>query len=173
MSTPITPDNLNAVMEFDHVIIVEEGGIVHTEQTGEHAPDLLDGELSDSAWSLLNGYSGQYGYSGPIMHPSEFVGGRMADDILSAPGFYVVIADYPGDGEEPDGWAVAFKPVPTDCERGKHLPEQDEETGAIVSPPTCLICGDEGDSVLHKGHRLRLTGAWYCDTCDSPLCDLA
>lgn len=25
----------------------------------------------------------------------------------------------------------------------------------------------------HEGHRSRLTGAWYCDTCNSPYCDLA
>lgn len=25
----------------------------------------------------------------------------------------------------------------------------------------------------HVGHRARLTGAWYCDTCNSPYCDEA
>jgi len=28
-------------------------------------------------------------------------------------------------------------------------------------------------SEAHVGHRAHLTGAWYCDTCDSPYCDLA
>lgn len=25
----------------------------------------------------------------------------------------------------------------------------------------------------HRGHRARFSGAWYCDTCDSPYCELA
>jgi hypothetical protein len=25
----------------------------------------------------------------------------------------------------------------------------------------------------HVGHRSHFTGAWYCDTCDSPYCELA
>jgi len=25
----------------------------------------------------------------------------------------------------------------------------------------------------HQGHFSRLAGNWYCDTCDSPYCDLA
>lgn len=29
------------------------------------------------------------------------------------------------------------------------------------------------DEPPHVGHRAHFTGAWYCDTCDSPYCDLA
>ena len=29
------------------------------------------------------------------------------------------------------------------------------------------------DDTPHVGHRTRFTGAWYCDTCESPYCDLA
>lgn len=29
------------------------------------------------------------------------------------------------------------------------------------------------DEAPHVGHRAHFTGAWYCDTCDSPYCDLA
>jgi hypothetical protein len=31
---------------------------------------------------------------------------------------------------------------------------------------------DEPDE-RHFGHTSRLTGAWFCDTCNSPYCDLA
>ena len=31
------------------------------------------------------------------------------------------------------------------------------------------IAGDEP----HVGHFSRLGGTWWCDTCDSPYCDLA
>lgn len=29
------------------------------------------------------------------------------------------------------------------------------------------------DENEHVGHRSHFTGAWYCDTCDSPYCELA
>lgn len=127
----INRNNLTEVMEFDHVIEVQAYGTVtddvpYTRNTW--LPTLLDGELSGGdGWSLMDGYSGQYGYSGPIMHESEFIGGGMADDILSTPGYYVVIAsvatteedaydedmdddeEYPYDEYVVDGWAVAYK----------------------------------------------------------------
>lgn len=96
---------LNAIMEFDHVIRVHRDGSV-TDEPGTSAPEAWDGEVSEG-WTLLNGYSGQCGYSGPIMHASEYIGGRMARDILAEPGVYVAILDYPSDDPEPTGWAVA------------------------------------------------------------------
>lgn len=103
---PVTRDNLNQLMEFDHVIRVHEDGTV-MEEPNTYAPELHDGELEGNGWTLLDGYSGQYGYSGPIMHDSEYIGGGMADDILSTPGVYVALVDYPLDDSEPEGWAVA------------------------------------------------------------------
>lgn len=94
---------LNDVMEFDHVIVVGEDGTV-SDAEGVYAPELYDGEVS-SGWSLMGGYSGQHGHSGPIMHSSEFIGGGMADDILSTPGIYVAVVDCASD--DADGWAVA------------------------------------------------------------------
>ncbi len=37
---------------------------------------------------------------------------------------------------------------------------------------------DEDDEVVddetpHEGHYSRLGGTWWCDTCNSPYCDLA
>jgi hypothetical protein len=104
----ILPDELNRVMEFDHVIEVHEGGHV-TERDDIYPPELIDDEIMGDGWSLLNGYSGQYGYRGPIMHSSEFIGGGMARDILATPGVYVALVAYSTDGDEPDGWAVATR----------------------------------------------------------------
>lgn len=115
--------DLSELMDFDHVVQVHDDGTV-TSATGIYAPSIdqweeADGtwreELDSADWSLLSGYTGQHGYNGPMMHASEFIGGRMADDILSTPGYYVAI--YPSctnlDGEpvEADSWAVAYRAV--------------------------------------------------------------
>jgi hypothetical protein len=101
----VNRDNLSDVMDFDHVIRVHADGTV-TDEPSIFAPGLYDGEVG-KGWTLLNGYSGQHCYSGPIMHASEVIGGGMADDILSTPGVYVALVDYPSDDSEPEGWAVA------------------------------------------------------------------
>lgn len=116
MMTMVDRTNLNDVMEFDHVIEVREDGVV-VDRPDLYAPDLYNGELMSEGWTLLNGYSGQDRYPGPIMHNSEFIGGRMAEDILAEPGVYVALICYwdpedpeDGDGEVEsyvEGWAVA------------------------------------------------------------------
>jgi len=103
----VTAEQLNAVMEFEHVIRVLEDGRVESAE-GIYAPELIDSELEhSSAWSLLNGWSGQDRYAGPIMHPSEYIGGRLATWILENPGIYVALVDYSSEDEEPAGWAIA------------------------------------------------------------------
>lgn len=121
---------LNDAMEFDHVIQVHADGTVTDGPAGIYAPEMEDDYdydggsfiyshgASEREWSPMYGYSGQYGYSGPIMHASEFIGGRMADDILAEPGLYVVVivpggcddSDDCTDGctcePEPAGWVV-------------------------------------------------------------------
>lgn len=114
---------LSDVMEFDHVIRVNGDGTV-TEPNGISEPDVYwsngTHNLEGDGWSLMNGYSGQDRYAGPVMHSSEFIGGRMADDILSTPGYYVAMvvdAIDCDDHDSPDdcdcdrnvGWAVAYK----------------------------------------------------------------
>jgi hypothetical protein len=89
---------LSDLMDFDHPITVTDDGRVIDGPAGVYAPDLYDDELSAGSigdrWELLNGYSGQDRYAGPIMHPSEFIGGGMARDILATPGTYVAVAAY-------------------------------------------------------------------------------
>lgn len=134
----VTEENLNSVMEFGHVIRVNADGTV----TGrvEDAPyfdEALRSYLVNAdtweweeeinlpeGWTLMGGYSGQDRYSGPIMHASEYIGGRMARDILEAPGDYVALvmesdcgytqehcSEEVGCDCEPAGWAVAHKPA--------------------------------------------------------------
>jgi hypothetical protein len=109
----VAAGELSNVMEFDHVIQVNEDGTV-THRPDIYAPSLYDDALSSDKWELLNGYSGQDRYSGPVMHNSEQLAGGIARDILAKPGVYVAIVacwspDEDDDSEETtlEGWAVA------------------------------------------------------------------
>jgi len=135
---PSGNNRLNVIMEFGHVIRVIHVGagvrkrVLVIDEPDTWAPDLYmdvdsdgqvtstDDELRNMAkpWELMDGYSSQYRYSGPVMHRSEFIGGRMEADILAKPGVYVVVEPYPlGESEEqeqelsdePIGWVVCRK----------------------------------------------------------------
>jgi len=121
---------LHDIMEWDHIIEVHADGSVSDDLTEWRlangtlhsdmwVPELNDGELANYLgavpWTLM-GESFQMG-GGHIMHDSEFVGGRLADEILETPGYYVVIESHHSCNEEcdesceegPDGWAVAWR----------------------------------------------------------------
>lgn len=105
---------LSYLMDFDHPIVIGEDGTVTDGPTSLYAPDLFDGELDSDKWEMMNGYSGQDSYAGPVMHDSEFIGGGMARDILGTPGTYVAVVGCwsPDEDDEDDeyaieGWAVA------------------------------------------------------------------
>ena len=113
--TSVNRDNLNDIMEFDHVIRVYEDGTV-TEPEGIYAPESVDVATVDEpdaveGWSLLPGFSMQYSYPGALMHPSEYIGGGLADYILSHPGLYVavIVNDYEPDSDDVAGWAIAYR----------------------------------------------------------------
>lgn len=98
----VDEENLNAVMEFGHVIEVKPDGDVvdgpnlYTDelvwQDVDEGGSAVGEPTVDKNWELLTGYSGQHGYSGPCMHPSEFIDGKMARDILASPGVYVALS---------------------------------------------------------------------------------
>lgn len=130
---------LNDLMEFDHVIRINEHGAAE-EQPREayvHAPEIyvecaeddcgsitaeaeaeMIRRVEEQGWELMTGYTGQYSYHGPIMHASEYVGGQMEADIRSTPGLYVVVEptglyateeQQERNDSEPIGWVVARK----------------------------------------------------------------
>lgn len=78
--------------------------------------EAMVADLRRQGWEVLNGWSRQYSYAGPIMHNSESVGGGLAERILEEPGYWValevIIYADPDDKEsESDkaGWIVARK----------------------------------------------------------------
>ena len=103
--------NLNSIMSIDHVIRVHDDGTI-SDVDNVHAPTLFDDELDDPRWSFFStGYTGQYGYNGPVMHDSEYIGGALARDILETPGVYAaIVSSYTDDDEDADniteGWAI-------------------------------------------------------------------
>jgi hypothetical protein len=146
------PYALSQLMEFDSPITVHEDGTVTDAGAGIYAPSLWDDQLDSDRWELLDGYSGQYGYGGPAMHPSEFIGGRMARDILAEPGTYVaIVADYSpaclvcggdvmesGEGE----WVHAdHTPTGTRQADADHEPDVSDDTAGgwavarLIAPP--------------------------------------
>lgn len=118
--------SLGDVMEFDHPIRVTDDGTVN-DVHGVYAPDTWieadkDGQVSRASehemiadvyrqgWEPLFGYTAQYGSAGsPIMHSSEFIGGRMEEDILSTPGIYVAVVVEVFDSGDACGWMVLRK----------------------------------------------------------------
>lgn len=107
----MSEQTLSEMMDFDHVIEVHLDGTI-TEPAGVYGPALFDDEIDSSEWTLLDGFSGQQGYSGPMMHASEYIGGGLERHIRATPGQYVALVNIPADDEEPTEWAVAFRPTP-------------------------------------------------------------
>lgn len=136
---------LNDRMGIDHVIkVMPGGGVVDPgREEGVWAPEVIcfttgDGSilkehedamvsvLAGQGWEVMTyGYSGQYSYRGPIMHESEYIGGRLAADILERPGLYVACevtclmdVDNPLTEEQrrleemPGGWIVCRRDLP-------------------------------------------------------------
>jgi hypothetical protein len=129
--------SLNDRMHFDHVIRIDENGKVAKPLEPTYAPEVIVelaeddcgsitceaeaamiAHVESQGWELMTGYTGQYGYRGPIMHVSEYVGGQMETDIRATPGLYVVVGptglyatekQEQEQGDDPIGWVVARK----------------------------------------------------------------
>lgn len=98
---------LASAMQFDHVIEIRHVGDVAeiVDRSDVYAPELFESELPNG-WDFASaGYTGQQG-GGNIMHDSEYIGGRLAQDILSEPGVYVAVVNNYCDGDM-EGWAIA------------------------------------------------------------------
>lgn len=107
-------------VDFDVPFLVGRSGILHPD-AGTTPPvptvyhdDDTDVSIEGDTWEIFStGYTGQHAYNGAVMHASETLSGRLADDILTTPGTYVVVAvevlpdDDDNDADPfPAGWAV-------------------------------------------------------------------
>jgi len=119
--------SLNEIMSLGHVIRVNDDGTITEPVSGVYAPDLLmsvheDSQILDDderdyiaqakrqGWRLERGWTGQYGYAGVCMHPSEYIGGALEDHIRETPGLWVAITvETDDDDEDAAGWAVAYR----------------------------------------------------------------
>jgi len=116
--------DLNDIMQFDHVVQVTSGGVIKTRDV--YAPEVFidtdDGgqilpeheaemkrHVGRQGWKLLSGWSGQSHYGGPLMHPSEFIGGGLAEHIRETPGIYVALMVSALHDNEPVGWVIACR----------------------------------------------------------------
>jgi len=66
--------------------------------------------------------------------------------------------------------------MPNECEgheslAGAHMGE------SVYCDGSCVVADDDDEDTYdgppHEGHRSRLSGIWWCDTCNSRYCDLA
>ena len=106
--------SLNDRIEFDCPFRVDADGNV-TDAHEFYAPTVYDEEIDSDRWEFFSaGYTGQYGYNGPVMHNSEILSGRLESDILETPGVYVIVAcdwscdddcETCGDSDVYDGYA--------------------------------------------------------------------
>lgn len=124
---------LNEQMTIDHVVRVMADGTVadatevyapeiHCDYAGEfeeaqildaHERDMIE-YVKSQGWTLETGWTGQYSYSGAIMHASEFIGGSLEDHIRRTPGLWVALAvelhsEDPDAESEAVGWVLAHR----------------------------------------------------------------
>lgn len=120
-------EQLNA-QDFYHPFMIIDGRVTNAPR-GVYVPSvmhddehdiLIDGlRERDSEWSAISGFTGQWSYHGSVMHPSEYVGNRMAEHLAEItedePYVFVFVPvdvepDDEDDAPEPAGWTVLYAP---------------------------------------------------------------
>lgn len=117
MTNIATVDTLDDLVEFNVPFTIDEQACFttpfiikapETARLSDHVSGPADDiELDAPGWTPLVGFTGQYSYHGAIMHPSEYLGGGLAQHILEHPGTYVVLEVIdPDDLEAVVGWTI-------------------------------------------------------------------
>jgi len=147
--------NLNNLMAADTVVTVREGEAyastafhapevrIDTDEDGsimpEHEDDMVE-SLRRQGWEPETGWTGQYLYSGAIMHPSEYIGGSLARHILETPGYWAT-CEVETDGDELAGWLVAHRPF----EHHSYPHENGRFWGCARCESECFCTGEPGE----------------------------
>lgn len=135
--------DFNSAISFDTVYTVTAENEIERAD-GLYAPETYgfenengEFELENLAegWSYVSGKSGQYSYSGPIMHPSEFISAGWAKEILSNVGYTFCVTEITNLDDEDDlvGWGFL---------------EYDSENA--ISEPCCLAPYTSGNANMHE-----------------------
>lgn len=122
---------LDRLMEVDHVIRVDADGLVWDNVSGVWAPEARmvtdEGQftregieeycelIKSQGWEPEVGYPVDALWGGdPVMHSSQFIGGNLAEHIVSTPGLWTVIevrTDDDGDSSDSAGWVLLYREV--------------------------------------------------------------
>ena len=115
--------------EFDHPFMIVDGRVVDVNEMSikpgksyrptvyapsvYHVEDTTDIMIDGGGWEAVSyGMTGQYGYNGPVMHASEYVGPGIAETLAEyEPGtiFVMCVVETLDDDEEPAGWVILRK----------------------------------------------------------------
>lgn len=132
MSTTLTREELDTLAQsiqdqpFDCPFTIAPDGTLsdvdHLYAPTVYHDDATDIMIDGAGWSALTGLTGQYSYSGAVMHPSEYVGRGIAEHLayLAAdePCTFVLVvcevlpeddADAGADDPEPAGWCILMR----------------------------------------------------------------
>lgn len=114
--------DLDKIIGFDTLtVLVNEDGTITEGITNVTAPEAgsYGADFEDvikegiNGWSAIHGSSNQSGYSGPVFHPSEYIGESLSQRILATPGYWAVEEVYDEDDPNglPYGWVLLHKPL--------------------------------------------------------------
>lgn len=98
----VEADELDTILGLDCPPVYVHGDGTVSDTRGISTPDVHESEVP-TPWTMLTGRTNQYGYNGPHMHESEFIGRGMARDILATPGIWACTIAYTDSCNPDDG----------------------------------------------------------------------
>jgi hypothetical protein len=111
-------------VDFDHPFTIDNGEVIDVPNIYAPSVYLYEGDKDETIdgqdWQFVsNGWTGQYGYNGPVMHASEYIGEGIAERLAELAedyrAFAIVAVEFiPEDKDdqstEPVGWAIVGLP---------------------------------------------------------------
>lgn len=117
----------------ESVAVDYSGPFEEAQISDEQERDMVESVKRDSGWDVLTGWSLNGGMA--IMHPSQYVGGDLADHILDTPGLWTCVSvemyppccDAGDDGTACEEWLKRER-----CEHADYNPESDAAGWALL-----------------------------------------